>query len=382
MSRPVGIRRAYSKAANVAEAVREIHAGLDQDSLGLVVLFCSASFDLVDLGAAIQTAFGSANVIGCTTAGEISPVGYLEGSITGFSLSGVECQAVSAFIKNISELHKSQVSAAADALIGAMAELGCATNPSDTFGLLLIDGMCATEEHVLSAIHRRLDPISLFGGSAGDDMRLLRTHVYSQGAFHSEAAILTLAKIRRPFRAFKRQHFSGTDTRMVVTGADPVRRIVTQINAEPAGPEYARVIGVDYAALTPMLFAEHPVMVRVGGDYYVRSIQKGNPDGSLTFFCAIDEGVVLTLARHENMIDNLAAFFKDMRAQMGEPLLVIGFECVLRSLEAQTLQVKHLAGRIMAENQVIGFSTYGEQLGAMHVNHTFTGLLIGQGPAS
>jgi hypothetical protein len=78
----------------------------------------------------------------------------------------------------------------------------------------------------------------------------------------------------------------------------------------------------------------------------------------------------------------LTAFFKDMHAQLGEPLLVIGFDRVLRSLEAETRQVKRLASNILAANNVIGFSTYGEQLAAMHVNHTFTGLLIGRGSQS
>ena len=32
---------------------------------------------------------------------------------------------------------------------------------------------------------------------------------------------------------------------MVVTGADPARRIVTEINAEPAALEYARMVGLD-----------------------------------------------------------------------------------------------------------------------------------------
>ena len=35
---------------------------------------------------------------------------------------------------------------------------------------------------------------------------------------------------------------------------------------------------------------DHPVTVTLGGSVFVRSIQKVNPDGSLTFFCAIDEG--------------------------------------------------------------------------------------------
>ena len=46
-----------------------------------------------------------------------------------------------------------------------------------------------------------------------------------------------------------------------------------------------------------MVFATHPLLVRLGGAEHVRSIQKANPDGSLTFYSAIDEGLVLTLAR-------------------------------------------------------------------------------------
>jgi hypothetical protein len=373
-----GIRRAHSTAPTALEAAREMHAGLVQDGLELVVLFCSSTFDLDVLAAEIRVLFGGVAVIGCTTAGEITPIGYLEGSVAGFSLSAGECKAAVQLIPSISTLPITEGAAVVDRLIASLAEDGSNTVPSDAFALLLIDGMCSNEEVVLSSIHRRLDPIPLLGGSAGDGMKFQRTHVYWDGQFHADAALLCLVTLRRPFRIFKHQHFSSTDTRMVVTGADPGRRLVTEINAEPAGPEYARIIGMSYGALTPMAFAEHPVMVKVSGDYYVRSIQKANEDGSLTFYCAIDEGVVLTLARRKDIIEDLATLFRNLRAEIGEPVLVIGFDCVLRSLEAETRQVKHLASRILAENNVIGFSTYGEQLSAMHVNHTLTGLVIGR----
>lgn len=373
-----GVRRAYSTAPTAIEAARQIHEGLAQDDTELAVLFCSSSFDLDVLAAEIRCLFGDTKVIGCTTAGEITPVGYLEGSITGFSMSRAECAASTRLIPAISSLQMPQGIATTDELIAFVADPGGRIDPTTTFALLLIDGMCTNEELVLSSIHRRLGAISLLGGSAGDDMRFERTYVYWEGKFHADAALLTLIRLHRPFRVFRRQHFSETAIRMVVTGADPVRRVVTEINAEPAAIEYARIIGVPLDVLTPMTFAEHPLMVKVGGDYYVRSIQKANEDGSLTFYCAIDEGMVMTLGRHEDMIENLRAFFRDMRNDMGEPLLVIGFDCVLRSLEASARQAKRLAGSILAENNVIGFSTYGEQLAAMHINHTFTGLVIGE----
>jgi len=51
---------------------------------------------------------------------------------------------------------------------------------------------------------------------------------------------------------------------------------------------------------------------------------------------------------------------------------------VLRGLEFQARQLRHLATRALVDNNVIGFSTYGEQFGAMHVNQTFTGIAIGR----
>ncbi len=46
-----------------------------------------------------------------------------------------------------------------------------------------------------------------------------------------------------------------------------------------------------------MIFAAYPVVVRIGNADFVRSIQKMNPDGSLTFYCAIDEGIVFKVAK-------------------------------------------------------------------------------------
>jgi hypothetical protein len=243
--------------------------------------------------------------------------------------------------------------------------------------MLLIDGVCGNEELVLASLHRSLAPLQLLGGSAGDDMRLERTHIYHNGSFHLNAALVAMVKLNRPFRVFRRQHFSATTTRMVVTAADPATRTVVEINAEPAAHEYARIIGVPLDELGPAVFAIHPVMVKVDGEHYVRAIRSANADGSLTFFCAIDIGVVLTLGQHEDMIKNLEAFFEDMRSAMGAPELVIGFECFFRVLEAENRQIKHLASRILADNNVVGFHTYGEQHEAMHFNHTFTGLYIG-----
>ena len=135
------------------------------------------------------------------------------------------------------------------------------------------------------------------------------------------------------------------------------------------------------AATAPHLHWTHPVVVKVGGSDYVRSIQKVNEDGSLSFFCAIDEGLVLSVGQGVDPYDNLQQLFADIVAEIGPPQLIIGCECVLRSLEIERMQLKARMGQLLVDHNVVGFNTYGEQLNAMHVNQTFTGVAIGFGDA-
>jgi hypothetical protein len=128
-----------------------------------------------------------------------------------------------------------------------------------------------------------------------------------------------------------------------------------------------------------MIFACHPVVVKLGGLEYVRSIQKVNEDESLTFFCAIDEGIVLTVARGVDLVQNLEETFAQVRSQIGEPELVLGCDCLLRHLEIQQKGLRNQVSEILQANHVVGFATYGEQFNAMHVNQTFTGVAIGAG---
>jgi hypothetical protein len=129
--------------------------------------------------------------------------------------------------------------------------------------------------------------------------------------------------------------------------------------------------------LTPLIFATHPVVVRVDGQYFVRSIAKVNEDESLTFFCAIDEGIVLTIAKGVDMVENLRDAFAKVHDAIGTPALVLGCDCILRRLETEREGIKEEIGKIFADNNVIGFATYGEQYNSMHVNQTFTGIAIG-----
>ena len=162
---------------------------------------------------------------------------------------------------------------------------------------------------------------------------------------------------------------------MVVTKADPARRLVRQINAEPAAQEYARILGKDPDQLTTFTFAAHPLVVRIGGRHHVRAIQRVATNGDLVFFSAIDEGLVLTLAEAQDMAAHLEGELTAL-ARDTAPAAILACDCVLRRIEAQEKQLFGRISDILGRHRVTGFSTYGEQHGAVHVNQTMTGVAI------
>lgn len=373
------IRLGYSRADEPEHAARELATDLKQPNPSLVLAFASSRYDLPRLGRALAGHFPGVPVAGCTTAGELTPLGYRRGTITGVSLAAPEFEAVALRLDTLEDFSVADgVERVQDGLTRLSRKMpGVRTD--QVFAMLLIDGLSVCEERVVSGLYQALGEIPLFGGSAGDDLAFRKTGVLLDGTFHDNAAVLLLIATRDPFEVFKTEHFVASEEKMVVTEADPTRRIVTEINAEPAAREYARVHGLQMDELSPMMFAAHPVVVKVGGVPYVRSIQKVNPDGSLTFYCAIDEGIVLTAATGVDIIENLREALRGVHSRIGPPQLVIGCDCILRNLELAQSGILDDVSCLLADQRVIGFNTYGEQFGAMHVNQTFTGVAIGYG---
>ena len=245
------------------------------------------------------------------------------------------------------------------------------------FGLLLVDGLSLMEERVIAILANAVEDVPIAGGSAGDDLKLVGTHVFDGGTFHSDAALFLLCITTLPFKVIKTQHFVPTEQKLVITRAEPEKRIVHEINGCGAAEEYARLIGMEVADLKHLVYFASPLMLRVGGEYFVRSIQKINDDGSLTFFSAIDEGLVLRVAERKNLVENLEEAFEHVREVVPDIRLTIGFDCILRRLEVMDTDLQDDVDEILQKNNVIGFSTYGEQFKAVHVNQTFTGIVLG-----
>ncbi|EIG60553.1 MULTISPECIES: FIST N-terminal domain-containing protein [unclassified Bradyrhizobium] len=376
-----GVAVAKSKAASVDEAVAELVAQLPSDELALILVFLSPRYDPHRFIAEITRQFDETRICGCTTAGELAPDGWDENSVVALAFSRADFSAAVRPIFNLDSFRVEDGRRIGGELRHELLRITPQVDRGNAFGLVLIDGLCRREEAVMSAIYASLDDIPVVGGSAGDGMRFEKTWVFCDGKAHTNAALLILLNTSLPFRVFKCDNFEPSPQKMVVTEADIENRTVRELNAEPAAEEYSRMVGILDAKLDPFSFASHPVLVRVGGAYYARSIQRVEPDGSLHFFCAIDEGMVLTAATSRSLVGSTRDTFTEIRDQIGEVSLYIGFECLLRRLDAEQHQLTRDMSELYRQNRVVGFHTYGEQFGSMHVNQTFTGVAIGRRPS-
>lgn len=350
---------------------------IQQPDASIVIFFASSKYDLATLGNALKDSF-SCPVIGCTTSGEISSsTGYKEGGLVGVSLSSPGLIAHPKMIATLNRFGLVEGENLAQELRSEL-KLSSDFDPAKMFGLLLVDGLSMLEEQVVAALYSSLGGVSLVGGSAGDDLSFKETHIYWQGEFIKNAAIITLFETTLPFKAFQIQHFEPTDTRLVITESDCASRTVTEINGGPAAEEYARAVGLTITELNPQIFAAYPVMLKIGGEYYVRSIQKVNPDGSLTFYCAIDNGLVLTVGRGKGLVENLQENLTRLRQELPTLKVILGCDCILRRLELQQKDLTGAAEKVLKDVDFIGFSTYGEQFNGIHVNQTLTGIAIGE----
>jgi len=371
-------RTGQSNARDPVAAVRELHGQLARPETELVVFFCSVEYDLDVIADEVNRVFAGMTVVGCTTAGEIGPLGYLDGSLSGFSLPSGSFTAVTGRVDDLRHFTPRQGATLVDTLLGRLEARAEGEVESGTFAFLMIDGLSSREESVARVFQHALGRIPSMGGSAGDAGRFSHTHVFSEGGFHENSAVLVLAATSLPFITFSTLHFAGTDRRAVVTEADPETRTVFEIDALPAAEGYARLFGVDPGELGPSFFAAHPVVVRIGSGEYARAVQNVGADGSLTFFCAIENGVVLRAAHREDLVADLEDAFDRVRHKVGQPSLVIACDCILRNLEIEQSGLREQVGEVFRRHNTAGFATYGEQLHGLHVNQTFTGIAFGR----
>ena len=359
-----------SREEDARAAVEETLRGIDLSEACFLLAFVPGGLDLGEVAAALDAGAQGVPVFGCTTAGTITTQGYDSEALLLLAFPREHFRCASMLITPLNPLSMKTITLD----VRAHAARFSRTAGWNRLALILADGLSKQEDLLVATLEAALGEVPVFGGSAGDDLSFRDTFVLHEGRFCRDAALLLLLETDLEFRGLGFDHFLPTDTQMVVTEAIPEQRLVLEINGAPAGIEYARIVGCPVDALSPQVFAENPMLVRQNMNYHVRAIHGAPGDHALSFLCAIDDGLILTLGRGKEILETLEAGL-GVQGRRGEaPDFVLGFDCILRRLEIEQKNLGDEVSEIFRRHRVLGFNTYGEQHCGVHVNQTFVGV--------
>jgi hypothetical protein len=352
-------------------------------SPGLVLYFASSEIDFPTLARELACTFPESLVVGCTTCGEIGPAGCTIGRVSAFAL-GPQALARAVVFDRMAELKFDHAIAELDALIRAIGK-----TPDDVRAraeryvfVSLTDGLSGTEELLLAAIAHASLGVELVGGSAADDFRFTGTAVAVGERVCPGGAALLLVEPHLPFWPFHLHHFVREGSPMVVTEAEPTRRRVSRIDGYPAVSVLARVAGFDEAELRADpagTLATRPAVFgfMAGPTIFMRSVMNVSEDG-LLLGGPLEEGTVIYRMRPGDLIDETRRGIATAMAALERPESLLLFNCGGRIWEASSQGRTSELAQAMLPIRGAGFTTYGEQFRAVHLNHTLTGLVFGR----
>jgi hypothetical protein len=164
-------------------------------------------------------------------------------------------------------------------MTAAAAALGLTLDQLDSarhVGVALVDGMSTAAEGFCLGSAAAAPRIGIVGGaSSGDRDQPTMTPLFVDGQARSDTGLVLLLETDRRFAVLLCEHMVPTNARVVVTGADPSRRRITELDGYPAAQRYGalvRDLGAD-GPLDAQLVAEFPLALYVDGRPYVRSIR-------------------------------------------------------------------------------------------------------------
>jgi hypothetical protein len=364
------VRQAHTLELDPDRAIRTICEQVDAQSASVNLLFCAPDYDLGRLGRAIEASFAPP-VIASTTVRQFGASGFQNAGITAVSLSSDELHVSPYLITPLAECQARASEAAFDAMSG-MLDRGI----ERAFGLVLVDRLSGAEERLAASLYQSLGTIPLIGGCAGDERSVPGMQIYHQGQFLRDAALFALFETTLAFTTFKVSHVVPGKHKLVVTMADPEQRVVQEFNGEPAAEAFAEALGMEVEELNASVFSQNPLLFLSGGEHFVRSIRAVNDDHSLTLYCALEVGLVLTVGNGGEPVSALKRAFDDVEQKIGKARVVLGCDSALGRLELGQDGTNRAVGDLLARRHAVGFSGYGEQYNAMYVNQTLSAVAL------
>lgn len=325
-------------------------------------LFCAPLKGIEQLLKGIRESIGTRNLVGCTSAGEISSDGV---SINSIVLGGIATDQMEFQIATAAGLSKDSFEAGR--------KLAASFSRKPQYVQIFSDGITGNGNQILKGIADVLgDNVPVAGGTAGDNGKYKRTLQFAGDKIFTDAICGV---------AFYGDFRLGTG---VGSGWAPIGlakqvtrakgKKVYELNGEPALSVYERFLG-RHAKKLPAIGVEYPLCLLekwgdVGQEDYMlmrATMSINREDRSVTFGGEIPEGAMVNMTCGD-CASILKAAEKTVKVAASgltgaKPVIAFCYSCIARKtvLGRRTgEEIQKVRNEIGPDVPIIGFYTYGE----------------------
>lgn len=370
MANTVGSGQAVgADAASVGtEAARMALAQLGGARPAFGFVFAAPTLPLAEVLRSVRSVAPGAQVVGCSTAGEITERGLTHHGVAVLFVAS----DLHHFASTAAGLAKDP-EAAAQEICSAFAQNQNAARKKGMFcstSIALLDGLCASGERFVDSVVANTTALhQVVGGAAGDEGKFRETQVGFEGGVGSDRATALHLFDRTPWGIGIGHGLEPTTHRMLVTRAKG--NVVHEIEGRPAFAVYqdhARTHGVTLRAESAgeYMIGNELGIIQAGGVSRARAPLSVGADGSLTCAASIPQGSYVSIldGKPDAMVQAASSAAQEALAglQGREPAGVLLFDCICRGLilKDQFRREIEAVRAVVGNVPVAGFLTYGE----------------------
>ena len=345
--------------------VKDLTGASPLAAANLVLVFSSVKrFNEGKLQSTLKQRYPTAQIIGCTTSGEISPNGVFDDSI---QITAIQWQKV---IQRVAQSKSSNMQDSFETAVNLAKQL-----KADTLRTVLVisDGLNVNGSELISGFQSVLGDIPIIGGLAGDGGEFVKTlqlfndtisdrMVIAVGLYGD--ALVTASGALGGWRPY------GPPRKVTKSN----KNVVYELDGKPALSLYQMYIGAAFSKGLPGSGLKFPLAVIEEGKRDVERIRTllaiDPKENSLTFAGNVEEGITVRLCQtnHDRLVEgagaaaNLVLDGLDVQ-KTNQPGLALCVSCVGRKgvMAEQVVDEVKLVQQILgAQTSVTGFYSYGE----------------------
>jgi hypothetical protein len=282
-------------------------------------------------------------------------------------------------------LSRDAAKAGSNAIEMAAQQLGTrVANLDRHHGALVIDDgfKMKKEEMLLGVLEKNQGLVLVGGGASGYEFMKGTGYMGVDGEVFTDGVVTMLFRSTAPWAALRSHCYEPTGQRVRLTKVDVVSRRILELDGRSAGGRWAEIAGVPPEHLTianPEQFFKCSLAMRVGREFFLRSIVKRMDDDTLDSANMIQEDLELEVMRAGDIVELTRKFFvDDIPRRVSNPTAALLFDCGARKFYSHLLgKSPALSDTLASAPPAAGLTVQYETYCGFMVNSTLTALVFG-----